>query len=162
MEKGWHKQVDTVITIMDVICLPFINVNVCCALFVLLDVKIKYANSDTKWMFLKWIVVRHCHSLCLLWATKAFSQDKITELNFKQLIAKSWETIFISSRNHKLIDWLINCFLYPSLFPFLLLCQRTWANWEDKMDKIYYPERISQAILTISWVITGKVRMIHQ
>lgn len=33
IRKGWQRQADTVITIIDVICLSFISANGCCILF---------------------------------------------------------------------------------------------------------------------------------
>lgn len=152
MEEGWQRQVDTVITIIDVICLSFISANVCCILFVLLDVKIKYANGDRKWMFLKWMVVRHCHLLYPIWATKHFCFNQRQGGEFQTACDSKMAIFALCVKGFHQITKLI-----PSSF-----CQRILPKWEDKMDKIYYPVQISQAFLTISWVITEKVKLILQ
>lgn len=52
--------------IKDVICPSFINAHVCCILFVLLGVKIKYANRESQWMIWKCKVVRQHNSESLI------------------------------------------------------------------------------------------------
>lgn len=54
-----RRQADTVISIIDVICLSIISLNGCYVLFVLLGVKIIYTHCDAIWMSLKRVVVRH-------------------------------------------------------------------------------------------------------
>lgn len=47
--KGWQRRADTVITIIDVICLSFISANGCSILFLFCWVlKLKYANCDAR------------------------------------------------------------------------------------------------------------------
>lgn len=62
-----------------------------------------------------------------------------------------------------LTDLLTDYFLLSFSSPFSpSLCQRELPKWDENMDEIYYPVQISQACLTISWVITEKMKMIHQ
>lgn len=148
MGRCWKRQADTVITIIDVICLSFISANGCCILFVLLDVEIKYANCETKWMFPKWTAVRRCRLLYLVRASKHPPPPiRSREVNGKQREIRTQQQKGFQS-NHRLIDWLINWFLPSSVY------KRRPPKWGDKKDKIYHLVEISQAFLTTSWVMT--------
>lgn len=95
MEEGWQRQVDTVITIIDVICLSFISANVCCILFVLLDVKIKYANCE---MEMDVSEMNGCQTLSFIASHLSnktfFFSIRSREVNFKQHTILKWQYLY--------------------------------------------------------------------
>lgn len=85
---------------------------------------------------------------------------KSRKANSKQPATLRRQHSDFASRDFTKSDWLMDWFLPSFLLSFIL--SETTTKPEHKMDKIYYMVGISQAFLTISWVITEKVKLILQ
>lgn len=85
-------------------------------------------------------------------------------LKFSSLLLSARTSLWSGiSLTHERINELTDSFPV-SFHPFSRpsFCQGALPKWGAKMDKIYYLVQISQAFLTISWLITEKVKMILQ